>query len=295
MTTQQHILDFYTHPTGMTSAGDYAPMLELLPRNPAALTQVVQGLLLHEHLAAYAYGIELSHERRAETHIRSVEQMLDRLSAREDHLAAALPVGKRLVGTCRNFTVLLVAMLRSQGIPARARSGFGDYFNPGFFEDHWVGEYWSAAEARWLRVDAQIDAVQREMFKIDFDLLDVPHDRFVAAGDAWAQCRDGKADPAKFGMSLINEGGLWFIAGNIVRDAAALNNMELLPWDVWGAMPGPEEPLSDDQLAFFDQLAALTCDPDGSSTELRALYESDERLRVPATVFNAVLSRPEMI
>ena len=28
--------------------------------------------------------------------------------------------------------------------------------------------------------------------------------------------------------------GLWFIAGNLIRDAAALNNMETLPWDVGG-------------------------------------------------------------
>jgi hypothetical protein len=30
--------------------------------------------------------------------------------------------------------------------------------------------------------------------------------------------------------------GLWFSAGNLVRDIAALNNRETLPWDFWGAM-----------------------------------------------------------
>ena len=128
MTTQQHILDFYAHPAVMTSAGRCAAMFDALPRDVLALVQVVQSLLLHEHLAAYAYGVDLSDERRAETHTRSVERMLDRLSAHDDHLSSALPVAERLVGTCRNFTVLLVAMLRSQGIPARARCGFGAYF-----------------------------------------------------------------------------------------------------------------------------------------------------------------------
>jgi hypothetical protein len=32
------------------------------------------------------------------------------------------------VGVCRHFTLLHVAMLRTQGIPARARCGFGAYF-----------------------------------------------------------------------------------------------------------------------------------------------------------------------
>ncbi len=115
----------------------------------------------------------------------------------------------------------------------------------------------------------------------------------MIAGDAWTQCRAGEVDPAKFGIFDVH--GLWFIAGNLVRDLAALNNMEMLPWDQWGAMPGPGEPLQADQLAFFDRLAALTRAPDTAFTGLRRLYEGDHRLRVPATVFNAVLNRSETI
>ena len=85
------------------------------------------------------------------------------------------------------------------------------------------------------------------------------------------------------------------VAGNLLRDAAALNNMEMLPWDGWGAMPGPDEPLQQDQLALFDRLAALTHAPDAAFAELRAPYEGDERLRVPATVRNAALNRQETI
>jgi hypothetical protein len=117
----------------------------------------------------------------------------------------------------------------------------------------------------------------------------------VIAADAWAQCRAGDADPSKFGIFKGDLRGLWFIAGNLVHDVAALNKMEMLQWDVWGAMPPPNEPLQDDQLAFFDRLASLTRAPDSSFAELRKLYEGDDRLRVPATVFNAVLNRPEAI
>jgi hypothetical protein len=293
MTTQQQILDFYTRPAGMTSAGEFAPLFDALPRDLAALTRVVQGLMLHEH-AAPLYGVALADERRSQSHIRPVERMLDCLLALAGQpLPVVRPVEARLVGVCRHFTVLLVAMLRGKGVSARARCGFGTYFKPGHFDDHWVCEYWSAAGARWIRLDAQIDEVQRAGLKVDFDTLDVPHDRFVTAGDAWAQCRAGEADPAKFG--IFDMRGLWFIAGNLVRDVAALNNMEMLPWDVWGAMVRPDEPLRDDQLALFDRLAALTRAPDASFAELRTLYEGDDRLRVPATVFNAVLNRPEAI
>ena len=117
----------------------------------------------------------------------------------------------------------------------------------------------------------------------------------MVAGDAWARCRKGEADPTKFGIEFVNLRGLWYIAGNVVRDIAALNKVELLPWDIWGAQPRPDEELNDDQLTFFDQISALTHEPDTSFDELRRLFESDNRLRVPAVVFNSLRNQSEEI
>jgi hypothetical protein len=204
------------------------------------------------------------------------------------------PAG-RLPGNCRHFSVFAAAMLRAQGTPARARCGFGGYFGTGTFEDHWVCEYWDEAAGRWKLADAQIDDVQLGLFEVGFDLMDVPREAFLVAGDAWRLCRDGSADPARFGLSLMGEGGYWWIAANLLRDVAALNNMEMLPWDVWGAMPAPDEAISDEQYALFDRLAGLTRDPDAAFAELTAAYAADTRLRVPATVYNAVLNRNEPV
>jgi hypothetical protein len=292
---RQEILDFYMRPAAMTSGGEHAAMLAGLPNDVGALVRIVQGLALHEYMAS-AYGVTIPEQRRSESHIRRVDRMLDRLLAEDARpLTVARPPEKRLVGVCHHFMLFLVAMLRAKGIPARGRRGFGSYLNSGYFEDHVVCEYWNAVEARWIRLEPQSDEVWREMLKIDFDPLDVPPDRFVIAADAWVRCRAGQADPSKFGIFKGDLRGLWFIAGNLVHDVAALNKMEMLQWDVWGAMPRPDEPLRHDQLAFFDRLAALTRAPDSSFAELRRLYEGDDRVRVPATVFNAVLNRPEAI
>ena len=293
--TTRHHLDYFVRPAGMTSVGQYAPLFDALPTDVADLVRVAQGLLLHEHIAP-AYGVTLSDERRGTVHIRPVERLLGRLLEEDDRpLATARRPAGRLAGNCRHFTVLMVAMLRAHGVPARARCGFGGYFGTGTFEDHWVCEYWHGADARWVLVDAQIDDVQRGLFRPDFDLLDVPRDRFLVAGDAWARSRAGDADPTTFGLSFLREGGLWFIAGNLLRDLAALNATEMLPWDVWGAMPGPGEPIEDDHLELFDRLAAITREPDAAFAELRARYEGDDRLRVPATVYNAVLGRDDAV
>ena len=71
--------------------------------------------------------------------------------------------------------------------------------------------------------------------------------------------------------------------------------MEMLPWDVWGAMPAPDEAISDEKYTLFDRLAELTRDPDAAFAELTAAYVGDARLHVPATVYNAVLNRPEPV
>ena len=286
---------FYVVPATMTSAGGYASLFDPLPRDVAALAAVAQGLLIHEHIAQ-AYGVTLTDEDRATVHLRPVEQLLERIIARDDRpLATGRAVADRVAGNCRHFTVLMVAMLRAQGTPARARCGFGAYFVDGLFEDHWVCEYWHAGQERWMLVDAQIDEKQRGMFRIDFDLTDVPRDRFLVAGDAWARCRVGAADPRAFGLSTLNEAGYWWIAGNLMRDVAALDNIELLPWDCWGAMPKPEEQIDDDRNALYDRLAALTHDPEADFAELRRLCREDERIRVPSAVYNALHDRAEPI
>jgi hypothetical protein len=124
------------------------------------------------------------------------------------------------------------------------------------------------------------------------DTLDLPRTEFLTASEAWRRCRSGEADAQQFGISFAALRGLWFVAGNLVRDMAALNKMEMAPWDVWGAQPGPEEKFD---LAFFDEVAALTRDPERTFAEVRRRYDADDHLRAPPTVFNALNRRPEAI
>jgi hypothetical protein len=279
--------DRYSAPVGMSDPGRHAVLFDGLPGDAGRLAEVVQGLLIHQHIAP-AYGVALGHDRQAQAHVRAVETILDGIVARDDRpLSEPRAADQRQVGVCRHFTLLHVAMLRTHGIPARARCGFGAYFEKGKYLDHWVTEYWNEDRQRWVLFDAQIDDRQRELFGIAFDTADVPRDQFVVAGDAWSLCRSGRTGPAAFGIQDMH--GLWFIAGNIVRDIAALNNREMLPWDVWGAIRLRDNELD---LPFFDRLAVVSQAPDAHVEELAAL-EGDERVKVPGTVFNAVLNCPQ--
>jgi hypothetical protein len=284
--------EFYTQPAGMTSLGEHAPLVKALPGDPGALAEVLHGLVIHEHMTG-GYGVTLAEADRWTVHVRPAADLLAEIVARDPRpLDVARSPEGRLPVNCRHFTVLEAAMLRAHGTPARARCGFGGYFGTGWFEDHWVCEYWHSGQRRWRLIDAQIDGVQQGWFHTEFDLTDVPRDQFLVGGEAWRRFRSGEADPAKFGLSQLPEAGDWWIAANLMRDGAALLNVELLPWDCWGAMPTPQDTIGDDLAALFDRLAELTLAPDDNLAGLRQLYE-DERLRVPATVRNAARGRQE--
>jgi hypothetical protein len=288
--------DFYSHNGPMTARGAYDGEFRGLPRDLGSLCEVVQGVLIHRDVAPWLYNLKLTEEQREDGHIRPLEQMLTRIHELDPRsLNVARDVGHRLPSVCRHFSLMLCSMLRDQGVPARLRCGFGASFTPGKFEDHWVCEYWNVAEKRWILVDAQLDAIQRKALNINFNPLDVPRDCFIIAGDAWQMCRNRGADPAAFGLTHAGLAGLWFVAGNVVRDLASLNQMEMLPWDVWGLMELNDAGITDEKKVLLDRVAALTLKGDDAFGDVREVYESDSRLRVPPVVFNALHNASEKV
>jgi hypothetical protein len=276
-------LDFYVTPGPMTDlAGVPAGVLDGLSTDPVAVCRRVPGVLVHEYWAG-SYGVEVPERRLNELRARSAVEMVDAIQQlHAGPLTVARPPEQRMVGNCRHFSTLSTALLRRAGIPARARCGFAAYFEPGRHVDHWVTEYWSAARRRWVRIDAQLDEVQRAAIAPDFDTEDMPDGPFLPAGDAWQRCRRGEADPATFG--ILEFWGLWFVQANVVRDLAALNKMELLPWDVWGPMKFRTE-LDDGTVSLTDSVAGVLMA--GDTEAVRRLYQGSDELRVPGQVFDA--------
>lgn len=282
--TQNDILSYYAAPGLMTDPGTAGPMLDDLPGALPVLVQVVQNVLLHVFWAE-RYGVHLPEERKATLQVRSVAEKL-RLFSLEDPrpLTATRQPGERQVGNCRDFSVLLAAFLQHQGIPARARCGFGAYFLPNHYEDHWVCEIWDAALGRWKLVDAQLDRLQQKELKLEFDPLDVPRNQFIVAGQAWQMCRQGQADPAQFGIFDMH--GWWFIWGDLVRDFLSFNKIEILPWD-WTPELSPH-PLTDplpepgEELDFYDRIANLTVQGDQAFAAIRQEFSNNPCWKIPA-------------
>jgi hypothetical protein len=290
-----NVNEFYQSQSRFSDPGRHAHLFDVLPDNIGELAKVVQGLLIYDVVAEPFYDHRLSDRQKAMIHLRHVEQMLDTLLEMDGRpLAASRPFVNRLAGRCHHYALLFVAMLRHKGFPARARGGFGAYFNPPKFEDHWVAEYWDSARRRWIRADAQLDDVWLSRLPPVNAPLDLSADDFVDAAAAWRRCREEGADPKLYGIDFVPLRGLWFIAGSLIRDAAALNKDEMLPWDVWGAQPKPDAKLGPEELALFDDLAKLIRDPDRQFATLRSLYCRDARVRATGKVYNALTEEFEL-
>jgi hypothetical protein len=277
---QSSMLEYYKEHGIMTDPGEYEHLYAELPSDVAGLCRVVQSAVLHIFWTQ-AYGVELSEERKKEVTIRKVEDMLAKISAIDDRpLAFPREPEQRIVGNCRDYSVLLVSLLRHNGIPARARCGFATYFTPGKHEDHWICEYWIKSEKRWIRVDAQLDSLQMDYLKIEFDPHDLPKGTFRSGAETWRLCRQGELDPESCG--IFDMKGLWFVQDDLVRDFMAFNKVEVLPWDISGIMVGPEAEISPEDFQFLDKITDLVLSGDQAFGEIRSLYEADERLRMPA-------------
>jgi hypothetical protein len=282
------LLAYYATPGPFTTLGSFGAHADELPDDIGSLAHAVQMLLIHRFWAQ-AYKFEVTPERDKEQGLHGAEAML----------AQAMKLGlarigeirlpeKRVVGNCRHFSTMLCAFLRQKRIPARARCGFATYFEPGKYVDHWVCEYWNVAEARWVQVDAQLDALQVAVIKPDFDPLDVPRDRFLAAGDVWQQIRAGTIDAQRCGIADM--WGEWFVRGDISLDIAALQKVELLPWEPFGIAMAPDSTIPDtpELLSLVDHVASLAARGDADAvSELLALAKADERLRPPTATIEA--------
>lgn len=288
----EEVLAFYATPGRFTTLGDDAFVADGIGR----VVDVVQGLLIYDVVAQPFYGVELEPEQAEAIHERDAARLLAVARALDARpLGEERPPGSRVGARCHTFSKLTVALLRAAGVPARARCGFGAYFRPGWYEDHWVAEYWNAAASRWQMVDAQLDATWRKMLNFDGDPSEITATEFVTAGTAWQAWRRGDLDAARCGLSGIDEHGAHWIAGNLRLDFASLNKVEMLPWDLWGAHWEPGGRPSDAQLAFFDGVAALTADVDGRFGDVRERYDTDEQLRVGGEVFNVLRGRMEAV
>jgi Transglutaminase-like superfamily len=308
-------LSYYSNPGEITQLKKYQDFIDWLTDDPESIAQVVQGLLVHDMWIGQ-YGETYNQAHAYPQKIAYMEDLLDK-SLEIDPSSLALPrhPRNRVIVCCREFATLMCALLRAKKIPARSRCGFATYFGwNGTYEDHWICEYWNGT--RWICSDPQLDPFQQSAViswglqaafeqgeKIQqikqFNPRNLKPGEFISAGYAWKLCREGKADPMKFGNSSpirpewgINSlHGLWFVRGQLLRDFAALNKVETVPylirigkgldWKSWHLISALDKELTRDELLLLDTIAEFAIDADTHHQKIRRTYLEKCDLTVP--------------
>jgi Transglutaminase-like superfamily len=270
-------LDYYCSHGGITEPGAKRHLLTGLPADPAALAKVIGGVMVHRD-QTWRFGFTLPEQRRDEANTRHVEAILTHLGTLDERRPE-----DRFAGTCRDFAVLLCALLREASVPARARAGFAGYFTDGFFDDHWLVEVFDD-DRGWRLVDAQLASAPKGTYTdADVDPLDVPRDAFLVGGQAWQEGRAGSRDLNRIGTSAAGLTGMWEVQGNVVRDLANLNRVETLPWDSWGLIPVHYDQLEPADIDLLDKVAVVSA-AGGPLRQAADAYSSDPRLPAPASL-----------
>jgi len=235
----------------------YQSLFEGLPKDVGQLSRIIQGLMIHDYFGPHLYGVPSPSFHLASRQTLPISKRICAiLSDNNQPISSARKPSERAVGTCRDFALMLCAMLRQHSIPARVRCGFAMYFHPPSYEDHWVCEYWKTDCQRWAIADAQLDETHQTYLSVDFDTTDVPQGQFFFPYRAWHMCRSSTANPANFGHG--DDTGAWFIQVNLARDLLSLFKHEVSIWDTWRDSQEENRALDNQTELHCDQIAAIS-------------------------------------
>lgn len=283
---QKHYLSF----SQFTDPGLYRPYVEKLPNDTHEIGLLVRKQLIHRTTLAYGnkgsnadlkYGdmTKVPRFRFAEDdYFVTAAAMLAELYRRDDRgFIIDRRTENKLVLTCRFISILMASILKSKGIPTRVRSGFANYFfDPSQSSDHWINEYFSKDENRWIAID-----VDGSLNPIGFDPYDIPAGRFDYSADAWLSVREGRIDEHYF-HNAAPQSGLIVIAWELFYDLHCLMNNEVIYLHIPSFVRTPNifKNIPEEELKKIDNLAKLMQSPDTNFDKLKNIWNNEQKYRI---------------
>lgn len=287
-----NIFEYYGSHGAMTDPKEYIQLYGNLSPNLGQLAKIISQVTIHFQYIRESGGKEVV-GRIHEIYIRKTSERLKRMSELGiTSFQQEYPFLQRTICTCRDIAMLLCSMLRHFGIPARIRYGFAQYldWDPHFFFDHTIVEYWDADRNMWKLTERYLTKEIKQRFNITFNTYDVPREKFITAAEAWLNCRAGKSDPNSFGTGYAKRrSGLWYLRNKLIQDLAGLNKMEMQPSDLWGLMIDAKDNkirhlVSADEALLMDDIAICLTNSEENLNALQKFYINNTFLRIEKNV-----------
>ena len=147
--SNKQILEYYSQKDKITNLKKFKSNLPKFESISKAC-DLINNIMLIDFLVNMKI-IKVSAKHMDDVNICPVEEKLKLLVARnKSSLINTRNNEEKILGNCRDTSVLLCAILRQNGIPARVRSGFATFFSPKKKYDHWLCEYWDKKKSRWV-------------------------------------------------------------------------------------------------------------------------------------------------
>lgn len=187
--------------------------------------------------------------------------------------------------TCRSQAIILASILKAKEIPARARSGFAEYINcDGIYYDHWITEYYDEKERKWKLVDPDMHC---PAYKIEFDLNDIPYDKFLFGAKAYLGIRQNKyeetsilysSDPPTLGLKASIRG--------LFYDFHSLMNNEIIFLHMPKYIQDKKFELTEEEYNELDNLAKLMLEPNENFDKLQKVWKETPKFRIMSGALN---------
>ena len=272
-------LDYFRKMGRYTDPGPYAEMYNNLPQTIPEICILINHQIIHVFVLEL-YKDKLPEGRtREDKKLSTVQEMLKYLKKRNPKglVLDRLPE-ERIIVACRNYALFLASILKYRNIPSRVRAGFAPYLSKeGKYIDHWICEYWDKKAERWKLVDPDV-CDDTEIFGIDFNMYDIPRDKFEFSGDAWLKARKELVSPELYGV--MDMWGMWYIRDNLCLDLLCIMGEEVLYWDGPPITKIEMEKMEENDLILLDTIAQLLRNPDKNLVQLRTLLKENRNLRM---------------
>lgn len=210
--------------------------------------------------------------------------MISELLRKDNNYSKDRKAENKIHVTCRGQAILLASILKAKGYSARVRSGFATYIHDdGVNYDHWITEYYDNDKDRWVLVDAD-----EHGFGHEFDINDIPRDKFIFGAEAYLGMRGGKykteeiyydSDPATLGLKASIRG--------LFYDFHSLMNDEIIFLHLPKYIQHKDFVLSEEEYKELDNLAELLLDPDKNFDKLLEIWNNKTKFRIMSGALNS--------
>lgn len=299
------ILNFYKQTSLYTDLGLYTEFAENLPDDIKELCELQRNQIIHPFVlkndemikdskSFYGDMTKIDKTRLCFENdlFPTAQAMIAELLRRNINYTKDRPIQDKIHVCCREQAILLASILKAKGFSARVRSGFAKYVCIENKEagDHWITEYYDKEKQKWVLVDADMcyDDETLIEYNIDFDILDIPREKFIFGAEAYLGLRNKQLlEKDIYYASLPKTYGIKAAIHGLFYDFHSLMNNEIIFLHLPKYIMDKDLELSEEEYIELDELAKLMLNPNENFDKLKYIWDNTEKFRIMSGGLNS--------